>query len=63
MCQTCILTQATSNLHPEHSEPLDAKYATWLHPVLGHHAPKLPQCPNRFNNTNPFQMQHPQISY
>ena len=54
MRQPCILTQATSNLHPEHPEHPDAKYATWLHPVLGHHLPKLPLHPERFNNTTPY---------
>ena len=37
MRQPCILTQATSHLHPEHPEHPDAEYATWLHPVLCHH--------------------------
>ena len=54
MRQSCILTQATSNLHPEHPEHPDAKYATWLHPVLGHPLPKLPLHPERFNNTTPY---------
>ena len=53
MRQPCILTQATSNLHPEHPEHPNAKYATWLHPVLGHHLLKVPPHPDRFNNTTP----------
>ena len=39
MRQPCILTQATSHLHPERPEHPDAGYAPWLHPVLGHHPP------------------------
>ena len=52
--QPCILTQATSNLHPEYSEHPDTWYAIWLHPVLGPHPPKLPQHPERFKNTTPY---------
>ena len=51
MRQSCILTQATSDLHPEHPEHPDAQYAPWLHPVFGHHPLSLPQHPDRFNNT------------
>ena len=35
----CILTQATSDLHPESPEHPDARYAPWLHPVPGYHPP------------------------
>ena len=53
MGQSCILTQATSDLHPERPEHPDAKSAAWLHPVLHHHPLLLPQHRDRFNNTTP----------
>ena len=55
MRQPCILTQATSALHPERPEHPDVGYAPWLHPVLGHHPSSLPQHPDRFNNTTPHR--------
>ena len=53
MRQPCIMTQVTSDLHPERPEHPDARYAPWLNLVFGHHPPSLPQHPDRFNNTTP----------
>ena len=39
MRQPCILTQATSDLHPVRPEHHDGKCATWLHPVLSYRTP------------------------
>ena len=43
--QCCILTQATSGLHPERPEHPQTNYATRLHCVLGYRIPQLPEHP------------------
>ena len=51
--QPCILTQATSNLHPGRPGHPQSKCGSWLHPVSGNHTLNLPKHPDRSHNTRP----------